>query len=114
MTGMAQLFRAKRPVVFLNACKIGQTVPSLVGLGGFVASFIKLGATAVIAPLWSVEDSVANKVATSFYEALKNTPEMPLAKILSSIRAEAYNEGGGRDTYAAYCFYGDPFATLAR
>ncbi|WP_198031666.1 CHAT domain-containing protein [Bradyrhizobium sp. Ec3.3] len=114
MSGLAKLFRAKRPVVFLNACKVGQTVPSLVGLGGFVASFIKLGATAVIAPLWSVEDSVANKVATSFYEALKNTPEMPLAKIFSAIRAEAYKDGSGRDTYAAYCFYGDPFATVSR
>lgn len=114
MTGLAQLFRAKRPVVFLNACKIGQTVPSLVGLGGFVASFIKLGATAVIAPLWSVEDAVAHKVATSFYDALKSTPELPLAKVFSSIRAEAYKDGSGRDTYAAYCFYGDPFATLTR
>lgn len=112
MTGLAQLFRAKRPVVFLNACKVGQTVPSLVGLGGFVASFIKLGATAVIAPLWSVEDAIAHKVATSFYDALKSTPELPIAKIFSSIRAEAYKDGSGRDTYAAYCFYGDPFATL--
>ncbi len=113
MPGIAKIFRAKRPVVFLNACKIGQTLPSMVGLGGFVVSFIKLGATAVIAPLWSVEDAVAGKIATIFYDKLKASPDTPLSEIFASIRTMAYEEGSGRDTYAAYCFYGDPFASLA-
>lgn len=113
MAGLARLFRAKRPVVFLNACKVGQTLPSLVGLGGFVVSFIKLGATAVIAPLWSVEDDVAHDIATQFYSQLTSDPTIPLAKVFSAIRAKAYEDGSGRDTYAAYCFYGDPFAALA-
>lgn len=112
MTGLAKLFRSKRPLVFLNACKVGQPLPSLVGLGGFVVSFIKLGATAVIAPLWSVEDDVAHDVATEFYQQLSFDPKISLAKIFSTIRAKAYEDGSGRDTYAAYCFYGDPFASL--
>jgi hypothetical protein len=112
MSGLAALFRTKRPVVFLNACKVGQTVPSLVGLGGFVSSFIRLGATAVIAPLWSVEDGTAHEIAREFYARLAATPGMPFAEIFSLIRAKAYEKNTGRDTYAAYCFYGDPYATL--
>lgn len=113
MAGLAKLFHTKRPVVFLNACKVGQTLPSLVGLGGFVASFIKLGATAVIAPLWSVDDGVALDVATQFYERLSSEPTVPLSKIFADIRAKSYATGSAQDTYAAYCFYGDPFAALA-
>jgi len=113
MPGLAKLFRTKRPVVFLNACKVGQTLPSLVGLGGFVVSFIKLGAAAVIAPLWSVDDNVALDVATQFYDRLSSEPKTQLSRIFSDIRAKAYQPGSGQDTYAAYCFYGDPLAILA-
>ncbi len=78
--GLGELFAETRPVVFLNACEIGRTTPSLVGLGGFVASFIKLGATAVIAPLWSVEDSIAHEIATLFYQEVKSSPDRPLSR----------------------------------
>jgi hypothetical protein len=105
---------ARSPLVFLNACEVGRLAPALVGLGGFAPAFIELGASAVIAPLWSVRDSVAARVAKQFYEEVGNgrgsaTPKS-FARILSDIRAHAYDPEAPEDTYAAYCFYGDPFA----
>ena len=70
----------------------------------------------MIAPLWSVEDGAAHEVAELFYEAVEaqkqNASRATLASILSEIREKAY-DGTGRDTHAAYCFYGDPLAVAA-
>ncbi|MGY4257958.1 hypothetical protein ACVI1L_005026 [Bradyrhizobium sp. USDA 4516] len=111
--GLGELFAQTRPVIFLNACEIGRIIPSLVGLGGFVASFIKLGATAVIAPLWSVEDTIAHEIATLFYQEIKQNPGQTVAQIFRKVRAKGYDPASGRDTYVAYCFYGDPSARVA-
>jgi CHAT domain-containing protein len=110
MTDVVAAFAKKHPLVFLNACEVGRTTPALVGLGGFADSFIQIGASAVIAPLWSVEDSVAHDVAKEFYARVKAKPNIPFAEILRGIRAKAYEAAGAKDTYAAYCFYGDPAA----
>lgn len=111
--GIAKLFASRRPVVFLNACEVGRGSPALVGPNGFASSFIRLGAAAVIAPLWSVEDADAHEVAREFYGKMKANPDLPLSRIVAGIRAKAY-DGQGTDTYAAYCFYGDPCATANR
>src|SRR5207245_1202555 len=71
VVGMDELQEAfsSRPLVFLNACEVGRLAPALVGVGGFAKAFIDLGASAVVAPLWSVKDSVAGMVAKTFYAA---------------------------------------------
>jgi hypothetical protein len=58
-----------------------------------VTSFIKLGATAVIAPLWSVEDDVAREIASNFYGKLKEDPKAPIAQIFAATREKAYEPG---------------------
>jgi CHAT domain-containing protein len=103
-----------KPFVFFNACEAGRTTPSLVGVEGFAPTFIDLGASCVIAPLWSVKDEFAHNVAKEFYGAVKSEPGKPFAAILATIRARAYGPDGAEDTYAAYCFYGDPLATQCR
>jgi hypothetical protein len=110
--GLGELFSTSRPVVFLNACEVGRVAPSLVGLTGFVSSFIKLGATAVIAPLWSVEDKIAHEIAVHFYQEIKNNPSQTVSEIFKKVRAKGYDPMTGRDTYVAYCFYGDPNAKI--
>jgi hypothetical protein len=109
--GLATVFAEKRPFVFLNACEVGRTTAALVGLGGFTTSFIELGASAVIAPLWSVKDGIAHQVADTFYKSVRSEPATPFAEILRRLRAKAYENDSAEDTYAAYCFYGDPCAT---
>jgi hypothetical protein len=112
MEGLENACLTKAPLVFLNACEVGRTTPSLVGAGGFASEFIRVGARAVVAPLWSVKDSLAHEVAVAFYQAALDKPERPFADILREIRSKSYAAGGGEDTYAAYCFYGDPLTSL--
>jgi hypothetical protein len=104
-------FFGQRPLVVLNACEVGRPAPALNGIGGLANSFIDLGASGVIAPLWSVDDQVAFKVATALYQALAARPAPTFAEVMRSIRARAYvGDEMGTDSYAAYCFYGDPLA----
>ena len=45
MEGLEGACRAKAPLVFLNACEVGRTTPSLVGAGGFASEFVTAGRT---------------------------------------------------------------------
>jgi CHAT domain len=108
MKGFLTAFAAG-PLVFLNACEVGGQVLALDGVGGFANSFIELGAAAVVAPLWPVQDKIALEVTRTFYtQALKG---VPFAEVMQTIRRKAYDEA--IDSYAAYCFYGDPLASVA-
>jgi CHAT domain/CATRA-Associated Small Protein len=111
--GLAQACQLRHPLVFLNACELGRPGLGLARVEGFPASFIAGDAGAVIAPLWAVDDSVAHQVAVDFYQALRDDPNRPFADVLRLIRARAY-EAGGADSFAAYCFYGDPLAATER
>lgn len=113
---MASLPRAVRdsaPMVFLNACDVGRLQPALLGADGFGPAFVDLGAHCVIAPLWSVDDTVAHAFATKFYATMIEEPETPFATIIRRLRASAYADDGA-DTWAAYCFYGNPLTALRR
>ncbi len=110
-TGLSNACQARRPLVFLNACEVGRPGRALVGVGGFPAALIEEEASAVIAPLWAVDDKDAHELATQFYAELVESPETPFAELLRRLRARAYCHDGD-DTFAAYCFYGDPVAAM--
>jgi CHAT domain len=109
--GLKAAWRETAPIVFLNACDAGRTIPTLSGAGGLVKAWADAGAGAVIAPIWSVDDRIAHKVALKFYDRIKDEPSVRYAAIVRDIRAEAY--ASGEDTYAAYCYFGSPFASAA-
>lgn len=109
--GFRALCRSKAPFVFLNACEAGQIVPALGGGAGFPFAFAMIGARAILAPLWPVDDQLAKEVASELYEEALAADAPPVAEILRRIRARAYAQPDA-DTYAAYCFYGDPLARL--
>jgi hypothetical protein len=111
LEGFQALFDAKKPLVFMNACEAGQGVPSLGGGSGFPRSFGNLGARAVIAPLWPVDDTLASKIALELYDAALKPGAPPVAAILRDMRKRGY-AARNVDTFAAYCFYGDPLARL--
>ena len=113
LEGVETAFQLKKPLVFLNACEVGRLTPALVGVGGFAEAFIDLGARAVVAPLWSVKDEIAHEIAMTFYQTIKDEPETPFAEIVRRFRAKAYDIAVAEDSYAAYCFYGDPLASRA-
>jgi len=112
MPGLAKAFEEARPMVFLNACEIGRPTRGLIGTAGFAKSFIDLDASCVIGALWSVEDDAAHRVAIEFYKHVLTNPSIPFAEVLRDIRRRGYEEDGD-DSYAAYCFYGDPAARIA-
>lgn len=114
LPGLARVCAERHPFVFLNACSVGQTIPALVGSSGFAAVFTQLGARAVIAPLWDVRDAVAALVARRFYQAIIADPALPFAEAVRRIRRDAYEGIEPEDSYAAYCFYGDPNRALVR
>lgn len=111
MPGLAKACREHRPFVFLNACELGRHGPGLSAASGFAKSFIDVDATCVVGTLWSVDDRIAHAVAIEFYESLLEQPGTPFAEILRRIRRRGY-EAPDEDSWAAYCFYGDPAARI--
>jgi CHAT domain len=109
--GFEEMFQAVHPFVFLNSCNTGRPVPSLAGSSGFPRSFGNIGAHAIVAPLWPVADELAKKIAIELYEGALAPGAQPVATVLRDIRKRAY-EAEDADTYAAYCFFGDPLARL--
>ncbi len=110
LNGFWSTFEDVTTLVVINACEVGRPAPALVGVGGFAETFIEQGAAGVIAALWSVRDDLAHEIALDFYRRTINEPGKPFAEILRDVRRRAYEEAESEDTYAAYCFYGDPLA----
>jgi hypothetical protein len=111
MDGFKQLFHARHPLIFLNACEVGRLEQALTGVGGFAEAFASLKASAVIAPLWSVKHQAARDAAAEFYRRVRKEPDVPLADFIRDLRRKTYRGDSatlGEDTFAAYCFYGDP------
>jgi hypothetical protein len=111
------LCASRHPIVFLNACDAGRGRVTIgPGGAGFPQAFTELGARAVIAPLWPVSVRNAPKVAVELYSRAASEPDRRLADILADLRERSYSgpDEAFDDSWAAYCFYGDPCAPLRR
>jgi hypothetical protein len=99
---------ANQPFVFLNACQVGMAGETLGQYGGMAQAFVEAGASAVIAPLWSVKDDVARDISLRFYQAVfaGTSP----AEFLRAERAQPSESG----TNLAYVLYGHPLLQLNR
>ena len=63
-----ELGDAGAPLVFLNACQLGQAHGELLGdQGGLASAFLAVGCRGFLAPLWAVEDDLARDLALDFY-----------------------------------------------
>jgi hypothetical protein len=99
------------PFVFLNACQVGSGEKVLGDYAGMAEAFLYAGASAVVAPLWSVKDAVARSIASSFYERTLGRGERP-AEVLRDER-KAFSGGDRKSaTYLAYQFFGHPMMKL--
>lgn len=103
---------ASRPFVFLNACQVGAAEAILGDYAGMAASFLYAGASAVIAPLWSIDDKLAHSLAVDFYEEALTSDGRP-AEILARYRRAIGGGDGVSGTYLAYQFFGHPRMRLA-
>lgn len=99
------------PLVFLNACQVGSGEKVLGDYAGMAEAFLFAGASAVVAPLWSVKDTVARVIATSFYERTLERGERP-AQVLREERKAFLDSDRKSATYLAYQFFGHPMMQL--
>jgi CHAT domain/Domain of unknown function (DUF4062) len=102
-----------KPLIFLNACQVGGSGRVLGLVFGWPQAFLNIGATACIAPLWSVIDENARDVAEDFYKLtlIDPTPKS-LGQALQSIRQQWRKKRSL--TYLGYVLYGDPMAQIRR
>jgi hypothetical protein len=98
---------AGSPVVFLNACQVAAGHTALGRYSGIAAAFVKAGASCVVAPLWSINDAVAQEVALEFYRRV--AAGEPPSEVLRSARTafvDAFETTSA--TAMAYQFFGHP------
>jgi len=104
---------SESPLVFLNACQVGTGQETLGDYAGLAESFLFAGASAVVAPLWSIDDGVASALAERFY-----TRAFAGESVAEIVRAERAAFGTGADpnssTLVAYQFFGHPEMHLER
>jgi len=97
-------------LVFLNACQVGQGRELLGAYSGMAAAFVGIGIGGLIAPLWKVNDTVASRLADSFYTSVFDGTTSPAA-FLREVRDAA---DGSESTPLAYVFFGHPMLALDR
>jgi hypothetical protein len=102
---------AGAPFVFLNACQVGSGREILGSYQGVAAAFLAAGAAAVVAPLWSVSDTIAREIALRFYQQALDGPAA--AELLRAERA-AFGPASLSAASLAYQFFGHPALRLRR
>jgi hypothetical protein len=104
---------AGAPFVFLNACQVGTGREILGDYAGLAKAFLRAGACAVVAPLWSVHDTVAKQLALHFYERVRAGARP--AEVLRAGRVDALQGADPSSaTSFAYQFFGHPAMTIRR
>lgn len=112
-----QLGRQCAPFLFMNACQVGKAGELLASFSGFAGESLRGGFRGFLAPLWSVDDTLARDIALSFYEQAfgdaARAPR-PVAAVLRELRARFSESEPHSLTRLAYIFYGHPGLTLYR
>jgi hypothetical protein len=98
--------KARRPLVFLNACETGRVGAMLTAWGGWPNVFLRAGAGAFVGSAWAVRDKPARTFSTSFYNALLDGKT--LSEAADEARAEAKKLGDV--SWLAFKVYGHPRA----
>lgn len=101
----------QHPLIFLSACQTGAVGAQLGLVTGWPYTFLSIGASACVAPLWSVVDEKASEVSGEFYR-LVFEEGVAMGEALRRIRAEW--ETKKSLTHLGYVLYGDPATRVER
>ncbi|MBF6454217.1 CHAT domain-containing protein [Nocardia cyriacigeorgica] len=108
------------PFIYLNACSVGAGQSILGSYAGFATALLRTGAIGVVAPLWTIDDTVAAELAARFYDGAFADPPVPVAELLRRARAEYTRDRVAADpdritpTHLGYLAFGHPRLTLRR
>ena len=103
---------AAHPVVFLNACQVAAGQLELGSYSGVAAAFVEAGASAVVAPLWRVDDGLAKDIALDFYDRIARG--VPLSEVLRQAREQFVDSVDTTSaTWMAYQLFAHPAFTVA-
>ena len=108
IAGVVKNLGKARPLVFLNACQIGQSGMSLTDIGGWAKQFLLAGAGAFVGAYWSVYDKPAFHFAQELYNRL--LAGKPIAQAAREARLAIRRNGD--PTWLAYTIFADPLATV--
>jgi CHAT domain-containing protein len=108
----ATIGQAERPLVFVNACEVGQQEWALTQIGGWAEAFCAAGCTAFVGPYWPVEDRVAARAARVFYEALRAGETVGQAMQAVRRRFQTDAEFPAHPTWLAYTLHCQPNVTV--
>src|SRR5262249_22983769 len=108
LSGAAANLSHSHPLVFLNACQVGQAGMSLTDIGGWAKKFLESGAAGFIGTYWSVTDEPAFKFAKALYGRL--ITGTPIGQATKEARAEI--KADGDPTWLAYTVFADPWAAV--
>jgi hypothetical protein len=98
---------ATHPVVFLNACQLAAGQLELGSYSGVAAAFVEAGASAVVAPLWRVDDGLAKDIALAFYDRV--AAGVPLSEVLRQAREQFVDSVDTTSaTWMAYQLFAHP------
>lgn len=95
-----------QPVVYMNACSVGNVGVTVGRAGGFASNFVTNGCSGVIAPLWPINDKTSMEFALALYAKLK------LGRAVGEALQELRDQNAQDPTYCAYTFFGDPWVRL--
>ncbi|MFT4216084.1 MAG: CHAT domain-containing protein [Micropruina sp.] len=107
--------KAAKPLVFLNCCQLATQSGGALIEGGLAAAFLRAGASAFIAPLWNVNDTIAKDTALAFYDETM-VKGRPVGDVMRELRARFTTAFPKHDqtTPLAYAYYGHPGLILSR
>ncbi len=97
-------------LAFLNACQLAQGREVFGVYAGIAFALLNIGAEAVVAPLWKVDDGAARELVGGFYPTLFTGIRSP-ASILREIRCRSV-ESSPAATSLAYVYFGHPLLTV--
>lgn len=99
--------KSRRPLVFLNACEVGQQSFALTGLGGWAPRWVRdCGCSVFVAPIWPVDDDLAHDFALTFYGALE--AGKTFGQATREARLKVLRTAPSRLTWLAFTTYAHP------
>ncbi len=93
-----------QPLIYLNACSVGQTGMVIGRMGGFAANFLESGASGVIAPYWPIHDDRAKEFSLALYHKLR------CGRAVGEALQELRQDHPRDSTFRAFAYFGDPWA----